>query len=120
MPIVDAQVVVSEGSRLPTGTANSLAEALAGVFGAAPGRVWVRLAQLNDSEYAENGTNEPVLPVFLKVLHADAPEPSALAVQASEVAHAVGACLGRGPELVHVEYAAPGRGRVAFGGKLLR
>jgi hypothetical protein len=39
MPIVDAQVVVSEGSRLPTGTANSLAEALAGVFGAAPGRV---------------------------------------------------------------------------------
>lgn len=119
MPIIDAQVVVTDGTRLPPGTAKALADSLAEVFTAPPGRVWVRLGLLPAGSYAENGDSPVVQPVFLRVLQADVPAPEALASQSRAIARAVGTCLGRLPEHVHVEYAPPGRGRVAFGGELL-
>jgi phenylpyruvate tautomerase PptA (4-oxalocrotonate tautomerase family) len=120
MPIVDVQLFEgadSQGSEV----AASLANSLAGVFHAAPGRVWVRLARLPPSAYAENGNSEPAAerPVFVSVLHADLPPPQALAVEAKAIAQAVAGCLGRSSKQVHVEYSPPGRGRVAFGGNLL-
>lgn len=120
MPIIDAQLVVEDGATVPDGTAKAIAEALAKVFGAAPGRVWVRVEALPESRYAENGNTERVLPVFLRVLHAEDCAPELLAAQAAAIAQAVGACLGRAPAVVHIEYAPPGRGRVAFGGNLLQ
>lgn len=120
MPIVDVQVVVVEGTSVPDGTAKALADQLATVFASSPGRVWVRLALLPAGCYAENDASATVLPVFLRVLLADLPPPELLSVQSKAIAGAVAACLNRRPELVHVEYAPAGRGRVAFGGQLLR
>jgi hypothetical protein len=120
MPIVDVQVVVVEGASVPDGTAKALADKLATVFASPPGRVWVRLALLPASFYAENDESASLLPVFLRVLLADLPPPEVLATRSQAIAGAVAACLNRQPELVHVEYAPPGRGRVAFGGELLR
>jgi phenylpyruvate tautomerase PptA (4-oxalocrotonate tautomerase family) len=120
MPIVDVQVVVEAGKAAPEGAAKALANTLAQVLQTEPGRVWVRLEQLAAENYAENGEGERVLPVFVKVLHADLPPTAALAAQALAMAQAVAACLSRNSGQVHIEYAPPGRGRVAFGGKLLR
>lgn len=119
MPIVDVQIVTEAGEDLSAPTAPDLAHALGQVFGVAPGRVWVRHEAVPASRYAENDSNAGVCPVFVRVLHADWPPQERLRQEAAAVAAAVGACLGRAAELVHIEYAAPGRGRVAFGGRLL-
>lgn len=120
MPIVDVHLVSGAGDQTDH-MAATIAEALAVVFQAQPGRVWVRLFFLPTSAYAENGTTEvpATAPVFVRVLHADIPDPEALAREAMTIAQAVGECVERSAEHVHVEYAPPGRGRIAFGGNLL-
>jgi phenylpyruvate tautomerase PptA (4-oxalocrotonate tautomerase family) len=120
MPIVDVQVVVETGKPEPEGSARALANCLAEVFQAMPGRVWVRVEHLAEDNYAENGDCERILPVFVNVLHADLPPREALAAQAVALARAVAVCLGRSSEHVHIAFAPPGRGRVAFGGTLLQ
>ena len=120
MPILDVCVVAPEGSRVPAGTAKKLANAVAAVLGADPGRVWVRVQALPQSLYAENGSNEDLSPVFVKVMHADLKAIDHLEREAMELARAVASCVGCQLELVHIEYSPPGRGRIAFGGKLLR
>jgi phenylpyruvate tautomerase PptA (4-oxalocrotonate tautomerase family) len=120
MPIVDIKIVAPVGTKLPEGAASMLAQALAAVFQAPGGRVWVRLEQLAEHLYAENGPAQRAHPVFVTVLHADLPPPEALAAQALALSRAVSGCLGHQAEHVHVEYAPPGRGRVAFGGKLMQ
>jgi hypothetical protein len=120
MPIIDACIVVPSGETVPSGVAKTLANAIAGVLGAEPGRVWVRVQLLPEGLYAENGEAERLCPVFLTVLHAVLPGADHLAREANELAKVVGASLGRPSELVHIEYAASGRGRVAFGGRLVR
>jgi len=120
MPIVDVKIVAPAGTVLPEGTARALAQALAAVFQAPEGRVWVRLSQLAEHLYAENGPAERGHPVFITVLYADLPPREALVAQALALSKAVSGCLGREPEHVHVEFSPPGRGRVAFGGKLLQ
>ncbi len=120
MPIVDVQVV-AKGSAVPEGLALRLAEALAPVLSAPPGHAWVRLSILPEAQYAENGANEGAtsLPVFVRLLHADLPNAEVLAMQAEAISRTVALCIPCFPHQVHVEYAPAGRGRVAFGGKLL-
>jgi phenylpyruvate tautomerase PptA (4-oxalocrotonate tautomerase family) len=120
MPIVDIQWVVSDG-KLPDGLTGRLADSLGDIFGAEPGRVWVRLSALPADCYAENGISpgQMPMPAFVRITHADPLPRESLASQAHAVAVAVGLCLARPSELVHVEFAPPGRGRMAFGGKLL-
>jgi phenylpyruvate tautomerase PptA (4-oxalocrotonate tautomerase family) len=120
MPIVDVKVIATAETVLPKGTAKVLAEAIAAVLKAPEGRVWVRLEMLAEHLYAENGITEQVHPVFLTILHADLPPPEVLAAQSIALTNAAAKCLGRNPERVHIEYAPSGRGRVAFGGKLLQ
>jgi hypothetical protein len=119
MPIVDACIVIQEGEAAPSDAAKAIANAIAATLGAAPGRVWVRLQLLPHSLYAENGDGVDPCPVFLRVLHADPKQVEELEQEAGKLAQAVGTCLGRSSELVHIEYAPSGRGRVAFGGRLL-
>jgi phenylpyruvate tautomerase PptA (4-oxalocrotonate tautomerase family) len=120
MPILDVFVVVPEGNRRPAANAKTLANAVAAVFGADPGTVWVRVQALPQSMYAENGDDEDPSPVFIKVQHADMKAPEHLEREARELAQIVAACLGCQTELVHIEYAPAARGRIAFGGRLLR
>lgn len=120
MPIVDVEVVAEE-LRIPEALASRLAESLAGVFRSPAGRVWVRLSVLPAAHYAENGAQGPAaMPVFVRVLHADLPADDVLAAQALAISNAVAACVARPSQWVHVEFAPAGRGRMAFGGQLVR
>lgn len=121
MPIVDVRPVVTDAHELPAGAAQILADAIAQALGAKTGRVWVRLSELPRDKYAENGgaVADNDLPVFVSVLLADWPRDDDKVQQAGELAAAVAASLGRHVERVHIEYAPPGRGRVAFGGNLV-
>ncbi len=122
MPIVDVRPVVSASRKLPSDAAQTLAASIARVLGADTGRVWVRVTELQDGKYAENGAmvEDDDLPVFVQVLHTDWPDEEARVNEAEQLAAAVASSLRRPVERVHVEYAPPGRGRVAFGGKLVR
>jgi len=121
MPIIDVSPVVSASNRLRTDAAQILADSLARVFKAEDGQVWVRITEIHESGYAENGAcvarNE--LPVFVQALHADCPDQESRSKEASAIAEAVAVNLRRQVALVHVIYAPSGRGRVAFGGKLV-
>lgn len=81
----------------------------------------MRLIEISKSGYAENGEalEDNELPVFVQVLHADWPDEGARVREAEALTKAVAASLGRQVERVHIEYAPPGRGRIAFGGKLV-
>jgi phenylpyruvate tautomerase PptA (4-oxalocrotonate tautomerase family) len=121
MPIVDVRPVVSASCKLPADAAQTLANEISQALSAEPGRVWVRVAEFPSEKYAENGATvqDNELPVFVQVLHADWPAQEARGKEAAALAAAVAASLGRQIERVHIEYAPPGRGRVAFGGKLV-
>lgn len=121
MPIVDVRAVVSSAQPLQAGAAAALASTLGNALGAPPGRVWVRLHRIDESDYAENDTRveKHQLPVFVCVLHAHPPEGSGRSQEAAVLTKAVAAALGRQEDRVHVEYACPGAGRVAFGGRLV-
>ncbi|MDE2367767.1 MAG: hypothetical protein KGN16_02265 [Burkholderiales bacterium] len=122
MPIIDVRPVVSGSGAWPEGIAQVLADAIAQVLSAGVARVWVRLAEIREDAYAENGTTVAgdQLPVFLEVLHAEWPDEQTRTVEAAALAQAVSLCLGRPVDRIHIEYAPPGRGRVAFGGRLQR
>ena len=120
MPIVDACIVTPANEDGSPGTAKLLANAIADALGVASGEVWVRVNYLPQTLYAENSSEGAPCPVFLKVLHADVKPIEHVEQEAKALAQVVGACLERSPELVHIEFAPAGRGRIAFGGRLLR
>ncbi|MBI3345769.1 MAG: hypothetical protein HY020_00985 [Burkholderiales bacterium] len=96
-----------------------LADVVGDALGVAPGRVWVRLAQLPANHYAENGGHlQGPLPLFVRVLHAHPPEGRALQAEITALTTALAAASGRPAERVHLEYAPAGVGRIAFGGRL--
>jgi len=122
MPILDVELVQSDGAAPPAASlAQALADAGGGVFGSLPGRTWVRLRVLPAPQYAENDASvaPDQLPAFVTVLHAWPPEGEALAGEVAALTQALAICLGRAPGCVHVQYAPPGAGRQAFGGKLV-
>lgn len=121
MPIIDIHLVCAHPADVPPGLARAAADALGAEFRSEPGRVWVRVSGLPVAHYAENGVDAAAgeLPVFVTVLHAQPPEGAARATEALAVSRLVAACVGRHPERVHIEYAPAGRGRIAFGGRLV-
>ena len=120
MPVVDV-LLVNDGSNQPAGLATAIAYAIGRAVSAPPGRVWVRLHLLPSGQYAENGEQVArELPVFVTILEARPPSGEALAARANAVTLAVAGAVSRTPECVHVEFAPPGSGRVAFGGKLVQ
>ena len=116
MPIVDVEIV---GGGEETGLAQALADDVGHVFEAQPGRVWVRLRSLEASRYAENGAAAP-RPVFVCVLAFAPPEGEAMDDLVARLTEAVARRTGRPPENVHVLFEPAARGRVAFGGRLVR
>jgi len=122
MPILDVQVVLPAGQQLAAGMAQAVADAAGASLGADPGRVWVRLEALASTRYAENNSQVSAsdLPAFVRVLQAQPPVGPAAEAEILTLTTAIAAALGRPAERVHIEYAPPGKGRVAFGGRLVR
>ena len=120
MPIVDVRLVSRKGASLKPNLARAIADAVGAALELPPGRVWVRLSAIAEHEYAENGTpdTEAPAPVFVSVLHAILPPQPALEAEAKLLAATIAGIVGAGAEHVHIEYAPPGKGRVAFGGNL--
>ena len=120
MPIVDVQLV-SEGAPARPSLAQELADRVGLVLKAKPGQVWVRVATLPSENYAENQSKIGVheLPVFVTLLHANLPDEKDRAEEARNVSAVVAEVVGCLQTQVHVEYAPPGRGRMAFGGTLV-
>ena len=121
MPIIDVCPVVSASMKLPENAAQTIADSISRGLNAKTGQVWVRMTELAAGKYAENGATveDNDLPVFVRVLHADWPEEDTRSNEAAALAASVASCLGRHVEHVHIEYAPPGRSRIAFGGKLV-
>lgn len=119
MPLVDVEVIGSVAAR--ESLANALADALGRALGSPAGHTWVRLRCLRGEDYAENGVPaaDAPSPVFVTVTAAAPPRGSALREEARRVAQAVAQVSGRPLERVHVEYAPPAAGRMAFGGTLV-
>jgi len=122
MPIVDIQLVVAGTDSVPAGLVQAVANALGQLFESPPGHTWVRASTLSASNYAENGPRPATgdLPVFVTLLLAEPPQGDARAIQAARITTAVAAAVGRNAGSVHLEYAASGKGRMAFGGVLMQ
>jgi phenylpyruvate tautomerase PptA (4-oxalocrotonate tautomerase family) len=118
MPILDVELVAD---RVPPGIARSLADAAGAVFGSPPGRTWVRVRALAPAAYAENAVELPsdAMPVFVTVTKHELPARPELALEVDALTRAIAGVVGRPVQRVHVQYASPGTGRVAFGGVLV-
>ena len=122
MPILDVELVLPAGQAVPPGLAAAIADATAAVFRTPQGQTWVRLYELSQERYSENGGGpEPVeQPVFVHVLKAAVPHGPELDEEALALATAVARACNRPVENVHVLYEPPAAGRIAFGGKFVK
>ena len=122
MPILDIEIVASDSTdSLPVELTQSLADAVAQVFGAPQGTVWVKLQIIPPTQYAEDGgTPIGVHPVFVRVLKSRVPEGGALEDEITQLTKVVASILNRHDTNIHIFYQPDGTGRVAFGGNLVK
>jgi phenylpyruvate tautomerase PptA (4-oxalocrotonate tautomerase family) len=120
MPILEFTVVLRDGESLAQDLAQRLADAAAPVLAAAPATVWVTLDELPGHRYAENGAAaaDTPRPVFIRITQAGDATPADRAAEARALVTVLAPLLARDPAHVHLIYAPPGAGRVAFGGRL--
>jgi len=121
VPIFDIEIVRRKGEAAAPGLAADLADAIGTAMGAAPGKVWVRLRLMAPADYAENlsGEDRPS-PVFVTLTASAPPEGERLDRLARQVSEAVARLTGRPPENVHLLVHPAAKGRIAFGGKVVR
>lgn len=118
MPIVDVELVVDS---IPSPvSAQRLADALGEALSSPAGGTWIRVRQLERSNYAENGGMEDeVRPVFVTVLERICPTGPELTDRIARITAAVADATGRDAADVHVLYEVNAAGRLAFGGRLV-
>ena len=120
MPIVDIEIVLIPNETIQSQMVSELTDQLGEIFGSPKGGTWVKVRGLIESQYAENGQGrEDVYPVFVSVLKSRLPAQEDLQIEVEKLTATVAQICGRPPENVHVLYEPEGRGRVAFGGKLV-
>ncbi len=119
MPIVDIEFV---GSAAPRPDAQRLADALGRALATPAGTTWVRVRELPRANYAENESAlaDDELPVFMTVLHAHLSEGAARKTEVELLTLTLATALDISPTRVHIQYAAAGAGRQAFGGQLVK
>lgn len=54
MPILDVEIVLGVGEKLPAGLAGAIAFEVGLVFGSPAGGTWVKVYELSPDHYAEN------------------------------------------------------------------
>ncbi len=121
MPVLDVEIVTRPGEQLPPALAKELADAAGLIFGSEPTGTWVRLQTIPSERYAEGpGDAPPVFPVFVSVLKAQIPAADAMQLEVARLSEVVAQFCQRPVQNIHILYLPDGRGRVAFGGTLLR
>ncbi len=120
MPIVEVEPVEAPGASAPSLLAQRLADGIGEVFGSEPGHTWVVVRPIPAQGYAENASGDGgYAPVFVRVLKKSLPARSDLQGEIDALTRVVAEVCGRDPSNVHVIYAPPAAGRVAFGGVLM-
>ncbi|HEX4924310.1 MAG TPA: hypothetical protein VFV50_09495 [Bdellovibrionales bacterium] len=116
MPILDVEIV---GELSVSEPAQALADAAGTVLKTRVGGTWVKLRRLDPGDYAENGPNTPQ-PVFVNILASKSFDQSEFERVAQELAAAFAAVLRRPIENIHVLLEPSAKGRIAFGGSLVK
>ncbi len=120
MPIVDIEIVLRTNEAIREEMVSELANELGEIFHSSPGETWVKAHPLPGDQYAENGgTPDGVFPVFVTIIKSKLSSIEGMQNEIARITSAVAQICGRRSENVHVIYQPEGRGRVAFGGKLV-
>ena len=120
MPIVEIEIVLKPNEIIQSETVEELADQLGEIFGSLQGTTWIKIYGLTQDHYAENGeTPAGVFPVFVSILKSKLPAIEELQIEVESITRAVAQICGRPSEYVHVIYLPEGKGRLAFGGKIV-
>ena len=120
MPIIDIEIVLKPNEPIPKEIVPELADQLGEIFDSPKGGTWVKVNGLDDHQYHENGRKEEgVYPIFVSVLKSRLPPAEDMQNEVKKITEAVAHICKRSSENVHVIYEPEGRGRIAFGGKLV-
>ena len=120
MPIVEIEIVLKPNEIIQGITVEELADQLGKIFNSPKGTTWVKVHELERSRYSENGgTPAGVFPVFVSVLKSILPGMDEMQKEVEMITGAVARICRRPSGNVHIIYLPEGRGRVAFGGKIV-
>ena len=120
MPIIDIEMVLKPNETPHDNMASVLATELGKIFKSPRGTTWVKLHTLAEGHYAENDVqHNDVYPVFVKVIKSKSPDVKGIQREANKITSVVAKICNRPSDNVHVIYEAEGKGRVAFGGRLI-
>ena len=120
MPIVDIEIVLRSDESIPYETVSGLADQLGKIFGSPKNGTWVKVYEIAVQHYAENeGKEIEVYPIFVSVLKSRLPAPEEIQKEVDAITEIVAQLCNRSSDLVHVIYQPEGKGRVAFGGKIV-
>jgi phenylpyruvate tautomerase PptA (4-oxalocrotonate tautomerase family) len=120
MPIVDVEIVLKPDEIIPDKMVSELADQLGEIFGSSKNGTWIKVHRISRFHYAENGGNEEeVYPIFVSVLKSKLSNPEDMQNEVEAITGAVAQVFNRPSSYVHVIYQPEGKGRVAFGGKIV-
>ncbi len=123
VPIIRLKLLIRDNAeRIKQETLQALADELGRYFESKPATTWLEVDYLPAEQYAENLCEpaEDVKPTLVYVLRHHLPHEEELVREASELARIVANRLQRPRRNTHIFYEPAGKGRVAFGGTLVR
>jgi phenylpyruvate tautomerase PptA (4-oxalocrotonate tautomerase family) len=121
MPILDVEIVVPDLGQLKPNLPTDLSDAIGLLLGVPPGKTWVRVRELLHKNYEEGGGGAPegTRVVFVEILRRKNPPPEELRSEVAKLTQLFARVCECPADNVHILYKPDGRGRVAFGGKLV-
>ena len=123
VPIIRLKLIVQHDTeRLRKETLQTLADELGEYFDSEPSGTWVEVEYLPVEQHAENRFELPgdMKTTFMYVLKHHLPTEEEVAREAVDLARIVSKRLQRPRRNTHIFYEPPGKGRIAFGGRLVR
>jgi len=120
MPIIDVEIVLRSNESIREEVVSELANELGEIFHSSPGQTWIKLHPLSADQYAENGGRpDGVYPIFVTVMKSKLSSFAEMQKEVAKITGAIAQICGRPSDNIHVIYQPAGRGRVAFGGKIV-
>jgi phenylpyruvate tautomerase PptA (4-oxalocrotonate tautomerase family) len=120
MPIIDVEIVLRANESIREELVSELVDELGEIFHSSPGETWIKVHPLSADQYAENGGKpDGIHPIFVTVMKSKLPSIEEMQKEVARITGVIAQICGRPSDNVHVIYQPAGRGRVAFGGKIV-
>jgi phenylpyruvate tautomerase PptA (4-oxalocrotonate tautomerase family) len=120
MPIVDIEIVLRANESIREEVVSELANELGEIFHSSAGETWIKIHPLSADQYAENGgTPDGIYPIFVTVMKSKLSSLEEMQKEVAKITGVIAQICGRPSDNIHVIYQPAGRGRVAFGGKIV-